>query len=225
MVKAEHISKSALKNIRKLIQKKYRQLTNNFIIEGKKIVDESLNSDWEIETIVATKDFINNRDNNGLIGKIKSSPASFFEITPKELNTITDTETAQGIAAIVKMKVPDASKTKLFEKQIATVVILDGVTDPGNLGTIIRTCDWFGVDGIIMGKNDIELFNPKVVRSTMGAIFHIPIFCGLDLHEILGVLKSHQFKIITTVLDGEPISSFNIPPKTAFLFGSEAHGI
>jgi TrmH family RNA methyltransferase len=224
-IKPEHISVNALKNIRKLTHKKYRQLTNSFIIEGKKIVDEALNSNWEIETIVATKDFIDNRANDSLFGIIKRTHVPFFEIASKELDTITETESAQGIAAIMKMKIQDVQKNKLFEKQRATVVILDHVTDPGNLGTIIRTCDWLGVDAIILSKNSTELYNPKVVRSTMGAIFHLPIFCEVELEEFLNGIKNYQFKIITTVLKGESVSSVSFPQKVAFVFGSESHGI
>ena len=225
MLRPEHISVNTLKNIRKLTQKKYRQRANSFIIEGKKIVEEALNSNWEIETIVATKEFIDNRANDSLNGTIKRTHVSFFEIAPNELDTITEAESAQGIAAIVKMKFPDINKSKLFEKQKATVVILDRVTDPGNLGTIIRTCDWFGVDAIISSKNSVELYNPKVIRSTMGAIFHLPIFCEVELEEFLDRMKSHQFKIITTVLKGESVNSISFPQKVAFMFGSESHGI
>jgi TrmH family RNA methyltransferase len=225
IIKPEHISANVLKNIRKLTQKKYRQLANSFIIEGKKIINEALNCNWEIETIIATKEFIDNRANDSLNGSIKRTHVSFFEIAPKELNTITDTESAQGIVAIVKMKFPDVNKNKLFEKQKATIVILDRVTDPGNLGTIIRTCDWFGVDSIILGKNSIELYNPKVVRSTMGAIFHLPIFCEVELQDFLIRMKDKQFKIITTVLNGESVASFSFPKKVAFMFGNESHGI
>jgi RNA methyltransferase, TrmH family len=223
--KPEHISVNALKNIRKLTQKKYRQLANSFIIEGKKIVEEALKSNWEIETIVATKEFINNGANQRLIVSIKRTQVHFFEIASKELDTITDTESAQGIAAIVKMKFPDINKAKLFEKESETLVILDRVTDPGNFGTIIRTCDWFGTDALILSKNSIELYNPKVVRSTMGAIFHLPIFVDVELENFLSKIKNHQFKIITTVLEGESVASVSFPKKVAFVFGSESHGI
>lgn len=225
MIKFEHISASTLKKFRKLQQKKYRQLTGSIIIEGKKVVEEVIKSDWLIEAAFVTQVFIKDNANDKIIRALKASGVLCFELTQKELVSISDTETTQGIAAIIKIKVFDMRSILSLEKQKATVVVLDRLTDPGNLGTIIRTCDWFSVDAVILSQNSIDLYNPKVVRSTMGAIFHIPVICEVKLENMIDELKEHNFKIILTQLEGEPVPSFLFPPKAAFVFGSEAHGI
>lgn len=225
MIKFERISASNLKKFRKLQQKKYRQLTNTFIIEGKKVVEEAIKSNWQFEAALATQEFIGDNANDKFIKDLKTSGALCFEISQKELVSISDTETTQGIAAIIRTKVFDMSTIQSFHKQEATVVVLDRVTDPGNLGTIIRTCDWFDVDAVIISQNSIDLYNPKVVRSTMGAIFHIPVICEVELENMIDELKEHKFEIIITMLEGDPVASFLFPSKAAFVFGSEAHGI
>lgn len=225
MIKFEHISATTLKKFRKLQQKKYRQLTNTFIIEGKKVVEEAIKSDWQIEATLVTQEFIRDNANNQILKALKASGTLCFEVSQKELDSISDTETTQGVAAILKIKVFDMSVIQALEKQKATVVVLDRVTDPGNLGTIIRTCDWFSVDAVVLSQNSIDLYNPKVVRSTMGAIFHIPVICEVELENMIDELKDNKFEIIITMLEGEPVPSFCFPPKAAFVFGSEAHGI
>jgi TrmH family RNA methyltransferase len=214
-----------LKKFRKLQQKKYRQLTNTFIIEGKKVVEEAIMSDWGIEAALITQEFIKNNANDKIIKDLKTSGALCFEISQKELDSISDTETTQGIAAIIKIKVFDMSEINALGKHKATIVILDRVTDPGNLGTIIRTCDWFGVDAVVISQNSIDLYNPKVVRSTMGALFHIPVISEVELENMIDELKGQKFEIVITMLEGEPVQSYIFPPKVAFVFGSEAHGI
>jgi TrmH family RNA methyltransferase len=146
-------------------------------------------------------------------------------LTEKELSQLSDSVTAQGVVAIVSKKLflLDSSITK---KKKSLLVALDQINDPGNLGTIIRTCDWFSVDALLVSNNSVELFSPKVVRATMGSLFHFPIITEVDLNDSLRQLKQENYSIITATLDAPTkLPEFHFPEKTVLVFGNEAHGI
>jgi RNA methyltransferase, TrmH family len=225
MIKLRQISNTSFKNVRKLLQKKYRQSTKSFIVEGKKILEEAFKSNSEVNAILVTKNFLSKKENENIAKIIDNSEIVCYEISQKQLESITDTETAQGIAGIIKTNDSDIRIHDILNQQESTVVILDQITDPGNLGTIIRTCDWFGVDLIALGNNSTELYNPKVIRSTMGSIFHIPILDSIELEKFINNLKNNNYKIVTTVLDGQPLYSLPSSSKIGLVFGNEAHGI
>jgi TrmH family RNA methyltransferase len=184
-----------------------------------------LKSDWEVEAIVVS--------DHGLvkeIGKLESwdvrQDIELLECSEREFNKLTDTVTSQGIVAVVKIKYNtlEGFWEKLPERSI--IVALDDVADPGNIGTILRTCDWFGVNGVVLSENSVELYNSKVIRSTMGAIFHIPILPEVDLGLMMEDGKKQGFKIITTVLDGgKPLNKFSFPERPIIVFGNETHGV
>ena len=221
----EKISQSRLKSYTKLTQKKYRQSEQKFLIEGVHLVEEALQSDWEVEAIVL--------DSNGFVkevGKLGSwevgKEVPLFECPGKDFSKLTDTVTSQGIVAVVKMR--DCSLEN-FWKDLpirSIIVALDDIADPGNIGTILRTCDWFGVDGVLLSENSVELYNAKVIRSTMGAIFHLPIISDVDLRSAIKDARKKEFEVIGTVLDGgKSLDKFTFPEKSIIVFGNEAHGI
>lgn len=219
------ISQSRLKSYSKLTQKKYRQSERKFLVEGVHLVEEALKSEWEVEAIIVS--------DHGLVKEVGElgtweigKGVSLFECPEKEFKKLTDTVTSQGIVAVVKIKEYPLEKfwTNLPERSI--VVALDDVADPGNVGTIIRTCDWFGVDGVLLSNNTVDLFNPKVVRGTMGGIFHLPIIPDVDLGFMIQNARKEGFKIITAVLDGGiPLNKFSFPERSLIVFGNEAHGV
>jgi len=221
----ELISLSRLKSYSKLLQKKYRQTDGKFLVEGIHLVEEALKSDWEVEAIVVS--------DHGLvkeIGKLESwdvrQDIELLECSEREFNKLTDTVTSQGIVAVVKIKYNtlEGFWEKLPERSI--IVALDDVADPGNIGTILRTCDWFGVDGVVLSENSVELYNSKVIRSTMGAIFHLPVFIDVDLRSTIQDARKAGFNVITTVLDGgKPLNKFSFPERSIIVFGNETHGI
>jgi RNA methyltransferase, TrmH family len=223
MINNEKISSTSLKNIRKLQLKKHRLAAKKFIVEGKKIIEEALKSSWDVEAILSTEEFLKIESNKPLFNSNRKIPV--FRISQKDLDSISDTETAQGIAAVLSVSTNDIMNFSGFAKNNSTLVILDEVTDPGNVGTIIRTCNWFGVDAILLSKNSIDLYNPKVIRSTMGSIFHQTIFYDIDLKTIIPALHNRNYKIITTSIKGKAVSGYKFPNKTAIIFGNEAHGI
>ncbi|MBI5476600.1 MAG: RNA methyltransferase [Ignavibacteriales bacterium] len=221
----ENIPQSLLKSYSKLTQKKYRQSERKFLVEGVRLVEEALKSDWEIESIVIS--------NHGLVKEVGTltnlkinKDVELFSCSEKDFKKLTDTVTSQGIIAIVKMKEYQLKNFWNKPSKRSVIVALDDVADPGNVGTILRTCDWFGVDGVLLSKDTVDVFNPKVVRGTMGAIFHIPIISDVDLVPMIDKGVKDGFKVITTILDGgKPLNKFAFPEKAIIVFGNEARGV
>jgi RNA methyltransferase, TrmH family len=214
------LTRRQLKDIQKLTQKKYRQKERKFLVEGVHLVEEALKSDWAVEAIIQSDGF----EDRKLRAESKEVPV--FTISDMEMQKLTDTVTSQGVVAIVKMKeyaLQDFWR-KLSKRSI--IVVLDDVADPGNVGTILRTCDWFGVDAVLLNKDSVELYNPKVLRSTMGAIFHLPILIDFDSRFIIQDGKKAGFKVVSTVLEGgKSLNRFPFPEQSIIVFGNEAHGV
>ena len=139
----------------------------------------------------------------------------------KDISDIKSTETFPGVMAIVEM--PEMSFKDIENSE--NVVLLDGVKDPGNLGTIIRTADWFGVSSIILGKDSVDPYNEKTVRSTMGSIFRTNIFRSENSAKTIEKLKSVGFKVNALTMNGKNISELKTKGKNLYIFGSESHGI
>ena len=221
MPEIKPISKSRLKYFSRLSQKKYRQEEKKFLIEGVHLVEEVVKSGWKLEELVVSDDFL---------GKWKKSAdladTEVFCASASDFRKISETVSSQGIIGLVAAKqysVPDLWQSA---SSGALIVALDGLADPGNVGTILRTCDWFGVDFVLISENSVELFNPKVVRSTMGSLFHLPVISGVDLPEVLKVAGKHGFRIISaTSSGGKPLAGYRFPRKTIIVFGNEAHGV
>ena len=209
-----------IKNIRKLKEKKYRDVSGKYIIEGIKLIKEAIEEKATIDTIVVC-------DNCVKSGEI--DPKVLYEIAKyncvyvdeKVFNNITDVQNPQGLLAVINKKNND--KNINFEEDL--IVVLDDIQDPGNLGTILRTIDSVGLSQVIISKKSGDVFNPKVVRSTMGAIFRVNIIQSEDLVNTLKEIKKHKFKIIATSLQTEE-NIYDIEyKKTAIIIGNEANGV
>lgn len=225
MMALPQITMQKLKSIRKLLQKKFREVEKKFIIEGSKIIQEALTSDWTTESVLVTKEFFSNPSNKDLFKMIEEKSVRVFQISEKDFNSITDTVTTQGIAAIVKEKNTENLNLKIFNLPHSVIVAVDRISDAGNLGTIIRACDWFKVDALLIGLESVELFNPKVIRGTMGSVFHFPIYRNVDLVQCLSDAKTFGYKVYAATMNGSPLQSQNYQKKSIFVFGSESHGL
>jgi RNA methyltransferase, TrmH family len=219
-------TKAQLKYYGSMTQKKFRQEEQKYILEGTRLVEEAIQARYSLETILVDQSFLDKSDHGGLIKQIESSKIPSLQLSSGELAKISDTVTSQGIIAIAN--IPETSGKSFWKKlpERSIVVALDNISDPGNLGTILRTCDWFGVDGVFLSADTVELYNPKVVRSTMGAIFHLPIFTDVDLPAFIAEAKGQgHFVIVTTLEKGKNAYEFTFPQKSILIFGSEAHGV
>jgi RNA methyltransferase, TrmH family len=212
------ISKNELKYFSSLLKKKYRQKENKFLAEGEKNVEEGLNSNFKCEKIFVTDFFYENEKD--YLNKINNHKEKLEVINSHEFNKISDTVTPQGIVAVFQIpskKIPyDKIDTNLL-------VCLNNISDPGNVGTIIRNCDWFGINEIILTKGCAEIFNTKTIRASMGAIFHLSIFDEIDL-GFLEIIKKKNYKILTADINGENIYNYNFPDKSIIVFSNESSG-
>ena len=196
------LTKNQIKLIRSLSSKKNRQKHGLFIVEGEKLVDEVLNSNWEIDAIYATNEW--KGENANIISK-------------NELGRISFQKSPNKVLAIVKIKSNDCKISG------DTVLALDGINDPGNLGTIIRLADWFGIEHILCSIDCVDYLNPKVVQSSMGSFSRVSLHYT-DLVDAFE--KNNTYSLFLTTLDGGAVEKLkNTDNKRIIVFGSEANGI
>jgi len=209
------LSKNQIKHINSLKTGKFRRIFKQFLLEGKKSVYDLLNSDFEIIEIYALKHWI---DENKVI--LENKKIKFQEINEKELSRISSQKTPNDVIAIVKIP-----KNEIFPKDIFSglCLVLDEIKDPGNLGTIIRTADWFGIENIICSENSVDVYNPKVVQATMGSITKVKVYYT-QLIEFLSS-KPKEIKIFGAVLEGENIYKNKLAENALILIGNESQGI
>jgi len=207
-----------LKYYSSLQKKKFRSLENKFIVEGKRFVDEGIKSDYKCELIVHTSKFnISGLSNYNLIG---SKNIRVEQLKSSDFKKLSDTKSPQNIAAIFHKK-----KTGENDYSDNLLVALEDISDPGNLGTILRTCDWFGISNVIISGTSADLYNPKVLRSSMGSIFHINAACPENFYQELIKVRSGDYKILCADLNGENIYDYSTGEnKILVVFCSEAHG-
>ena len=209
-----------IKNIKKLKDKKYRTQEQKYIVEGIKLIEEAIAENAKIDTIVVCEDCVRNQEiDSKLLYEIAKYNCIY--VNERIFGIITDVKSPQGILAVIKKE--EENQTINYEEDL--IVILDKLQDPGNLGTILRTVDSIGLKQIILAPGCGDIFNPKVVRSTMGAIFRVKIIESEDIQKTISEIKKHKFKIISTSLQAEK-SIYNVEySKTAIVIGNEANGV
>lgn len=202
---------------------KYRERENKFLVEGIKIVEEYIHSTL-VETVIYTEKIFQNRDGEELLKKIKSEKIEKIEVSEKLMKILSSTQTPQGVIAVVNKKFYCLEDIEL--KKDNFLVILEGIQDPGNLGTIIRTSFAISVSAIILLKGCVDLYNPKVLRSAATYIYNFPIILLEDVSELLSYLKENDFEIILTDPHSEK-NCFEVkyPERIALVLGSESRGI
>jgi TrmH family RNA methyltransferase len=220
------ITQADRKRLNQLQQKKFREEQGRILIEGSRLVREALTSRAEILEAYHTREFADSQAGRVLVEKLLGKAGQVHAVTSRELDSFTDTVHAQGIAAVVRY---DAAQPEVFLRtpgRPGVLVAIDAVSDPGNLGSMIRTCDWFGVSGLVLGRNSVELLNPKVVRATMGSLFHLPIAAGADLLSFLSAAKECGFAIFVTDVHGEAhFDHVQYSDRSIIVFGNEAWGV
>ena len=209
-----------IKHIKKLKDKKERDLSNEYIIEGIKLIQEAIQEKAKIKQIIICEEC----EKAEAIPKEIMYEIARYEciyITKKLYNYLTEVKTPQGILAVIEKE----SNEKNIDYTQEIIVALDGIQDPGNLGTILRTVDSIGLTQILVSKDTADSYNPKVVRSTMGAIFRVKIIECEDLEETLKEIKKHKFEIVVTSLQTKN-SIYDIDyNKKVIVIGNEANGV
>ena len=200
------ISKNQIKFIKSLSLKKNRIKLQLFVAEGEKIINELMNSKFEIEHLYATKQFL---------GINSSEKSALTVVSNEELSRISNLTSPNNVLAIVRVS------QKELEDNIGITLVLDEVNDPGNLGTIIRMCDWFGVKQLICSKSTVDCYNSKVVQSAMGSLFRLDIKY-LDLSNYLSNIDT---PIYGAYMQGIDVKEQEFPRKVHLIMGNDANGI
>ncbi len=214
------ISSARSKLLRSLQQKKFRDQHRLFLVEGEKMVGELTVSDpdhgFRVREIYATAEWIDLNKK-----QLQSTDSEVVEATLAEIKKVSNLVSPQPVLALVSM--PD-SPLELEELLHTPVLAFESIRDPGNLGTIIRTADWFGMGHIVCTPDSTDLFNPKVVQSTMGAIARVKVHYH-DLKALLEYPLMKQKAVYGTFLEGENIYESALEPAPLILFGNESHGL
>jgi TrmH family RNA methyltransferase len=212
------INTNELKYYASLQNKKYRKIENKFLIEGKKIIEEGLRSNYDWEKVFITAKF--EETTPELIKKIRLGKVPLEVLKPIEFKRISDTKAPQGIAAVLKKKRTVFSPSRIKDKFL---VYLEDISDPGNLGTIIRNCDWFGINNILLSKKSAEIYNPKVLRASMGSVFHLNIFEDVSLNEIT-IIKNFGYSFVCSDITGKNVFDFKWNDKIILFLSNESEG-
>lgn len=208
------LSKAKVKYLKSLQVKKFRRIHNSFMVEGAKSVLEILNSNFQVLELYATEDFA--KTNKEILSKVGVSAEIVKEEELIAAGTFSSNDAALAVASIV-----DNIPLKANDDELA--LVLNDIQDPGNLGTIIRIADWYGITKIICSNETADLYNPKVINSTMGSFTRVRLFYT-DLQEYLTSVKG--VKIYGALLDGENIHHLNKGKKSGYLImGNESKGI
>lgn len=197
----ETLSKIKIKWIRSLRQKKSRQKEGYFVVEGEKMVLELVELFPEKIKFICTLD----REFPGIL---------CYQTDERGMKEISSLQTPNKLVAVVEIP-------SLIPTNNALIVALDGVQDPGNMGTIIRTADWFGVQHIVCSKETVDCFNSKVVQASMGSIFRVSV----EYVDLANYLASTQLPVIGAVLDGDNMYTSSLPAHCILLMGNEGNGI
>ena len=196
------LSKNYIKLITSLSQKKYRLKHKLFVVEGVKVVHEFLNSSYELEIVFSTDtDF--------------SSTNKFIEVTDQELKKISSLKNPNKVLAI--FKIPNQINPIMG----GLILALDSIYDPGNLGTIIRLCDWFGIEQLVCSNETVDCFNSKVVQASMGSLTRVAV-SYLDLKKYL---QNASVPIFVADMDGLDVYKTKLPDSAVLVLGNEANGI
>ncbi len=216
------LSKNGLKYYSSLRQKKIRENEGKFLIEGFHLLEECLRSSYFLECVMVSQS-VSFEKNSKLLSELEKKKITVHYLKESHFNKLADTENSQGIAAVVLTK-QDKYYESLYKSKL--IIALDKINDPGNMGTIIRTAYWFGADSVIISEDSVDIYNPKVLRATQGALFHIDIYNDVNLPKTLENLKKHGLAIYLLDAKAEKnIGDITPGDKTILVFGNEAGGI
>jgi TrmH family RNA methyltransferase len=206
------LSKSQISLLRSLQHKKFRKENGLFLVEGHKSVIEFVNAAYQVDTIYHTPEIAPKMMN-------LSRKINFQEISLTDLEKISSLKTPQEVIGLVKIPKWPQLNYNLLKNRFS--LVLDGVQDPGNMGTIIRTADWFGITDIICSDDTVDVYNPKVVQATMGSLARVNVHYG----DLIDILPGIKLPLFGAMLDGENIYSTNFGNEGLLAMGNEGNGL
>lgn len=203
------LSKAKIKYIKSLQIKKYRKQEQSFIVQGAKSVQELIRSGFRLVTVLGTAEFLSTVE-HGINAEV-------IEVSAKDLAELSEFQTNDAALAVARMK-PNRP-LEIAASEIA--IVLDDIRDPGNLGTIIRTADWYGIHKIIASTETAEFYNPKVISATMGSFARVEVFYT----ELPAYLSNVNHKVYGAYLDGTDVHAVNFGDGGLMVIGNESRGI
>lgn len=203
------LSKAKIKFVKSLQIKKYRKQEQCFVVEGAKSVQELMNSDFEVIMLLGTKEFLSEKNPGGT--------TEVIEVTPKELDGIGEFQSNDAGLAVARMK----SNRSISVNPNEFALVLDDIRDPGNLGTIIRTADWYGIQKIIASEETADFYNSKVITSTMGSFTRVNVFYT----ELASYFAEHRVRVFGAYLEGLDVHRLDFGKSGLILLGNESRGI
>lgn len=209
------ISKNTIKLIKSLASKKNRTKENLFLVEGDKNVAEVLKSSFKIEKLFATSEFL--LENKSLVNR----GTQVFEVTKKDISQASLLQNPQNCLAICTLPT-EINLPQNLENNLS--VYLDDIQDPGNLGTIIRICDWFGINRLFCSPNTADTFNPKVIQASMGSFCRVQII-KTSFENVAEIARKNKIPIYGAYLEGKNLYSETLPLKAILIMGNEGNGI
>ncbi|MBQ4088207.1 MAG: RNA methyltransferase [Clostridia bacterium] len=215
-MEVKHISSAEneyIKTLVKLKDRKYRERFGLFIVEGERSARDAVSSGFPVDSVVMTESYFERRDN-------VFSEQNIITVPDKLFKALCDTKTPQGVLAVAKL--PEGNR----EISGKTYICCDCIQDPGNAGTIIRSADAFGFDGVIFMKGSVDVFSPKVIRSSMGSVFHIPVITDVDA-KWLNAKKQEGYFLSVTALhrDSVALRCGTFTDQQIFVIGNEGNGV
>jgi TrmH family RNA methyltransferase len=203
------ITKNTIKQIASLRQQKFRKALGLFVVEGRKMTEELLHSNFETVGLYATEAFL-------------ADYPAFTKaevVSEVQMQQMSGQDTPPGILAVVR--IPQQGEIKTSS---CLVLAMDGIANPGNMGTLIRTAEWFGIRDVVCSQDCVELWNPKVVQATMGSLFRVKVW-ATDLPAYLQKAKAEDKAVYGALLEGENLFQMSTKPEGILVIGSESHGI
>ena len=228
----EPLSKAKLKLYASLKQKKFRYAHRLFVVEGEKMVQEALRSGWKVECVVMRDDFVGKAQASGRESQQieewggQFQAAQTFQADKEAFKRISSQTNPEGVLAILPF--PEAPAFNDFDspKEVPTPpkksFLLEGIQDPGNMGTILRIADWFGFEGVVCSEGTVDIWNPKVLRASMGAIFRVKVWYVANFDQWVAQLCAEW---VAADMQGEDVRDLDLTSVDHILLGNEANGV
>ena len=218
------ISKQQIRDLRRLQQKKFREQEQAFLIEGVRLCEEALTAGAPLECAFFTPQEMGNPRSRDLLQAFSDAGVPLQPVDAATLAALTETQSPQGITALVRTS--GAGPFSPAANREPLVLAIDRLADPGNLGTLMRTAQWFGVRTLLLSRDSVELHNPKVVRSSMGALFRLRVHENVDLVHAAAEAKAAGWRLLAAeAAGGRSARQLTGSGRDLLFIGSEAHGL
>lgn len=212
-----------IKLTKSLSNRKFREKEGLFVLEGVRLIEEAVQAGISIRFVLYSEKLSGSQRGSRLLGRFRELGIEIFLVEENLFGELADTENPQGVLAVAEPVQSSFSQIKITRESL--FLLIDGVQDPGNLGTMIRTACAAGVSGVVLTKGTVDLFNPKVIRASMGTVFQIPIITREDNQRILEFFKNHGFRLLVADAKGDKIYYHSeAEGPVVWVLGNEANG-